>query len=43
MNALKIMVNKLLVCTPYARVPCHALPYYLTETEFNNIPIGSEG
>lgn len=32
-----------LLCTPFARVPCHGLPFYMTKTEFTNLPIGSQG
>lgn len=32
-----------LLCTPFARVPCHGLPFYMTKTEFSNLPIGSQG
>jgi hypothetical protein len=35
--------TQLLVCPPFARVPCHGLPFYMTKTEFENLPIGSQG
>lgn len=31
------------VTTSLARVPCHALPWYLTKTEFDSLPVGSQG
>lgn len=30
------------ITTPYARVPCHGIPFYLTQAEFMNLPRGSE-
>lgn len=35
--------KQLLLVTPYARVPCHTLPFYMTNNEFNNLPLGSKG
>lgn len=33
--------QQFLVTTPLARVPCHGIPFYLTNTEFSQLPIGS--
>lgn len=30
------------ITTPYARVPCHGIPFYMSQTEFCNLPRGSE-
>lgn len=30
------------VTTPYARVPCHGIPFYMTQAEFKYLPVGAE-
>lgn len=30
------------VTTSLARVPVHCLPWYLTKTELNNLPVGAQ-
>lgn len=28
--------------TPLARIPCHGIPFYMTRSEFNTLPMGSQ-
>uniref|UniRef100_A0A1B6CH90 Phospholipase A2-like domain-containing protein n=1 Tax=Clastoptera arizonana TaxID=38151 RepID=A0A1B6CH90_9HEMI len=33
--------NHNVLCTPFARIPCDVIPWYLMTSEFNNLPLNS--
>lgn len=40
-NDSELSLSKNIVTTPLALIPCHVLPWYMTESEFKNLPLNA--